>query len=688
MKCTAGGIRVLALAAVIVLIGLMAPQAVTAQTIPLPPNPPDLTASRPQNPCEPYPTCLWLPSDEPAPQPDPDAPPLPLQDDPGHHVHLGGIFSIDDSYGRDLHNYDLFANLPSLLDNPMPAIWLWLGNIGFAVGKYAVGFSVWFTEWAASTQVFDWIKAPARDLEDIWTTTVIGGLRLREIAMLITTCYLGLLFARGLTTRAWRETASTIAVNVLAVAIITHPVDFLIGDDGVLSLSRDLGADVSSIVMGQQPGGTGNPAAPIGQALIDNLLVTPWETLNYGTPISRVHGIAGACQYSVKKVLDDGPWSGKDDSTKARELDGCPGDYGKYNEVADGNRALGAWLYAVAMVLFVILTICLNAVQVLAPYLLLFEGLLLALALVAALVPSMQHQLTYRVSSIAATIARLLAGMVFLAVMTVLLRTLMLADLGPQLVRFAVIDLVVFSGFLFRKRLAVNLQRVRAQVNNRLQRLARPRGIPKSLPAPIVPPGPDRLARTLKAGTSAFTETFAPVGRLKERLVTAGRTGGRAGGAVLKYTAGAPVSWPETAQRAQTALTSKAGIAKAALARRAEAAKTYAAAYTSNLGTATGAIPAWHAATTALAAFGDRPAQQKTPKTTYLEAEVAAATPPPLCRTPEFTGNDLAAAAGDRRLVKPSALAAESPLPPGMLPSPAPWAQRLRDRLGNSGRKL
>ncbi len=637
------------------------------------------------DPCEPYPTCLWIPGNQPAPpKPDPDAPPLPLQDNPGHHVHLGGIFSIDDGYGRDLHNYDLFANLPSLLDNPMPAIWLWLGNIGFAVGKYAVGFSVWFTEWAASTQVFDWIKAPTGDLEGIWQTSVIGELKLREIALLTATCYLGLLFARGLTTRAWRETSSTIAVNVLAIAILTHPVDFLIGDDGVLSLSRDLGADVSSVIMGQQPGGTGNPAAPIGQAFIDNLLVTPWETLNYGTPISRVKGVEGACQYSVKKVLDDGPWSGKDDSTKARELDGCPADYGKYNEVADGDRTLGAWLYAIAMLLFAILVICLNTVQVLAPYLLLFEGLLLALALVAALVPSMQHQLAYRVSSIAATIARLLAGMVFLAVMTVLLRTLMLADLGLQLVRFAVIDLVVFSGFLFRKRLAANLQRVRAQASERLQRLARPGRAAKALPTPVVPAGPDRLARTVKAGTSAFTETFAPAGKLKERLVTAGRAGGRVGGNVVKYTAGAPVSWPQAAHRAQTALTAKASAAKGVLAGRAEAAKAYTAAYAGNLGAATGALPAWHAATTLLTAVGNRPAGQKHPAPTYLAAEIAAVTPPAAGSKPEFTGRDLAAAVGESgSRVKPPVLPVS--LPPATLPPPVPWSQRLRDRLGKAG---
>ncbi|RSD10291.1 hypothetical protein [Amycolatopsis eburnea] len=672
MRLSTGGTRALAIAGVVVLIGLLAPREADGQTVPLP-----------RNPCEPYPTCLWIPGNQtPPPKPDPEAPPLPLQDDPGHHVHLGGIFSIDDGYGRDLHNYDLFANLPGLLDNPMPAIWLWLGNIGFAVGKYAVGFSVWFTEWAASTQVFDWIKAPARSLEGIWQTSVIGELKLREIALLVATCYLGLLFARGLTSRAWRETASTIAVNVLAIAILTHPVDFLIGDDGVLSLSRDLGADVSSVIMGQDPGGTGNPAAPIGQAFIDSLLITPWETLNYGTPISRVKGVGGACQYSVKRVLDEGPWSGKDDSTQARELDGCPGDYGRYNEVADGDRALGAWLYAIAMLLFAILVICLNAVQVLAPYLLLFEGLLLALALVAALVPSLQHQLAYRISSIAATIARLLAGMIFLAVMTVLLRTLMVADLGPQLVRFAVIDLVVFSGFLFRKRLAANLQRVRGQLNSRLQRLGRPRRASKALPAPVVPAGPDRLARTVRAGTSAFAETLAPVGQLKDRLVAASRVGGQAGGKVLKYTVGAPVSWPQAAHRAQTALTAKAGVAKAALARRAETAKTYTAAYAGNLGAATGVVPAWHAATMVLGSLGDRSGRQKQEPSTYLAGELGRVTPPVAGRKPEFTGTNLGTAARGRGfLPKPSG---EPPLPPAMLPPATPWAQRLRDRLGNS----
>jgi len=44
--------------------------------------------------------------------------------------------------GRDLRNYDLFANLPWLVGNPMPAIWLWLANLGFAVGKYSLGISV------------------------------------------------------------------------------------------------------------------------------------------------------------------------------------------------------------------------------------------------------------------------------------------------------------------------------------------------------------------------------------------------------------------------------------------------------------------------------------------------------------------------------------------------------------------
>ncbi|WP_344861346.1 hypothetical protein [Amycolatopsis ultiminotia] len=632
--------------------------------------------------CEPYPYCVTNPDvvvPPPADKPVPPTalPPLPLVDQQGHAGHGNGLFSIDDGYGRDLHNYDLFANLPSLLSDPMPTIWLWLGNMGFAVGKYAVGFSVWFTEWSMSAGVVDWVKAPAESLEQVWQTSVIGDLHLRQIALLIAVCYLGFLFARGLTTRAWREMLSTIVINALAVSVVTHPIGFLLGDDGVLSLSRALGADVSAVVLGQRPGGTGNPAAPIGQALIDNLLVAPWELLNYGSPITGDRKADGACRYSVKKVLDDGPWSGKDDSTKARELDGCPDRYGKYNEVADADRAFGAWGYAIAMVLFAILTVCLNAIQVLAPYLLLFEGLLLALALVVAVVPAWQHQLAYRVSSIAATVAKVLTGMLFVAVMTVIVRSLMTADLGPPLVRFAVIDLVVFSGFLFRKRLAANVARVRSRVSAGMQRLGQPRTAPKSLPEPLVEPGPHRFSRTVKAGTDAFAESLAPVGELKNRLVTAGKAGGKAGSTALSYTIGAPVSWPRAAKRASTALTAKSSAAKAALAQRVAAARSYGARYASGLGTMSSATPTWHAVTTAAAALQARgTAGEKT----HLSNDVAAHVPARIAATPRFTGTDHAPPAGPRAGAAPEA----TPLPPGMLAPPASWSQRLRDRLNQN----
>jgi len=419
--------------------------------------------------------------------------------------------------------------------------------------------------------VFDWVKAPAQDLEQIWQTSIIGGLKLRQLALLIATCYLGLLFIRGRTTRAWRELVSTIAINVAAIAIITHPVDFLVGDGGVLSLSRDLGADVSAVIMGHQPGGTGNPAAPIGQAMIDNLLVAPWETLNYGTPITSNKDVSGPCQFAVKQVLDEGRGRAGTTAPRLESSTHVLTTTASTNETADVDRTLGAWEYAVAMLLFAILAICLDAVQILAPYLLLFEGLLLTLALVVAVVPSMQHQLTYRISSIAATIARLLASMFFIAVMTVLLRSIMLADLGPQLVRFAVIDLVVLSGFLFRKRLIANVQKVRSRVNNGLQRFGRPQVAPTALPMPIVEPGPNRLGRTIKAGTSAFTESLAPVQQVKDRMISVGKAGGK----VLSYTVGAPVSWPAAANRATTALTAKGNAAKLLLGQKAGAAKQY-----------------------------------------------------------------------------------------------------------------
>jgi hypothetical protein len=143
------------------------------------------------------------------------------------------------------------------------------------------------------------------------------------------------------------------------------------------------------------------------------------------------------------------------------------------------------------------------------------------------------------------------------------------------------------------------------------------------------------------------------------------------------------VSWPQAAHRAQTVLTARANAAKGNLARRAEAAKTYTAAYAGNLGTATGALPALHAAATVVSALGNRSGTQKQPAPTYLAAEVAKVTPQPAGRQPEFTGTDLAATARGRGS-RPQPPVLSTSLPPATLPPPTPWAQRLRDRLGGS----
>ena len=63
-------------------------------------------------------------------------------------------------------------------------------------------------ECAMSSDVVGWIRGPAQTLEQLWQAELIGRLRLREIMITASTLYLGVLFLRGRTTRAWRELAS------------------------------------------------------------------------------------------------------------------------------------------------------------------------------------------------------------------------------------------------------------------------------------------------------------------------------------------------------------------------------------------------------------------------------------------------------------------------------------------------
>lgn len=620
-----------------------------------------------------------------------------------YSTRMDGLFNIDDGYGRTLSNYDIFDRPPTF--DILPTVWKALANIGFWVGKISVGFTVWFTEWAMGGHVLGWIRGPAESLEQVWRTELLGTLRLREVALLVSSLYLGYLFLRGHTRRAWRELASTLVINILAVVVITHPVAFLLGDTtpgagtspidgGLLTLTRTVGADLSTAIMGRVP--SGNPAAGMTQAMIDSLLIAPWETLNYGEPISL--DPRNPCVSTAKQALSAGPHADSESEFPRQIFAGCNPDYADYNATMTADRVGGAWAYAVAMILFAILTISLMAIQVLAPYLLLFEGMLLTAALLAALVPRYQSQLTHRVASIAATLGMVIAGMLFVAIMTVLLRTIMVADLGPQLVRFAVIDLTVFGGFAFRKRLAGQIQKMKVGVHRSLQRAGR-RGRPiHPLPPQLkVPPGKTKLGALVAEHKGAFTQTLAPAGQLAARARTAGRTAGRVGATAAKYTLGGPVAWPLAAHAATTALTSKGKTLQGKLAQ----ARGYGRTYAANVGKAASKVTSGTGLRVARAEAGtadggirrsavsDR--GRPSPPINPIAARIAALTPPSGAAIP--TASSPAAVRTrprpDRNVDShplPPIPSPGSTLPPGMLPPPTTAANRLRERFARTGR--
>lgn len=624
---------------------------------------------------------------------------------------MDGLFNLADGHGRFLSQYDLFADTPSLINAVSPSIWLWLSNMSFGVGKFFLGGSVWFTEWTMSFELVGWLREPAMSLEEVWQTGVIGELHLRDLALIFAAAYLALVFMRGLTTRAWRETVSTLVVSVLAIAVVTHPVAFLVGEDGLLGLSQELGSDVVAVMMGQQPGGTGNPGAPLGQAMIDNLLVAPWESLNYGTVITDNDKLSNQCQASVKAILDKGPWDPQDSDDPRDDLDGCPERLENYNAESTVDRMLGAFLYMLSMVLFSVLTVCLMIIQVIAPFVLLFEGLLLTVALIAAIIPQFQSHLTFRIASIASTIGGLLAAMLFLALMTTLLRSLMMADVGPMIVRFAIVNITIFAGFFFRKRLVAGMQNVKTNISRSLQRTGRRGHRIKSLPKPIAPPGPGRVGRTVKEGTKAFKEAVAPAQQLKDRAISTSKVGARAGKKTMAYTVGAPVALPAAASRAKSKLTAKGSEYKKQLAGRVQSAKDYTATYGHNVATYTGAAAAHRVATNVAGRAqayawtsgryadpdngGEGARAHRIAQLTPTAIGTPAASPEPY-EAPETYqpaapfGPDDSEGDGEsgeprhRRPIPyphlPSRALDRGSLPPGMLPVSTPLVQRLRAR--------
>ena len=332
--------------------------------------------------------------------------------------------------------------------------WTWSGGI------VALRFATWAFDWVSEGRLTQVIHALPRLVADTLNTTLVHGLRLREVAMTTLAIATGWSIIRGRHAQA----AGNAAFAILAMAVCGL---ILANFDGYYSGAQDTRNKlVAAVLEGahqQTPGGSDTVA--LTSPLMDSVVHRPWQRLNFGREL------AGECEIAVgASTLHRAAGSG--DHYPRKQIKECDPDgplLDAFNRKPTMDRLFGgtAVLVGHLALAFLILSTALLALS----SELLLAGAFGFLPVVAAAVafPGGRRLAEGWVSMLLKGITGLAAGVLFLRLAVEVLNAVSAAnaDLG-MLDLFAVMVLVAIAAIKLRKALPEAASKISGNIGARL----------------------------------------------------------------------------------------------------------------------------------------------------------------------------------------------------------------------------
>lgn len=223
--------------------------------------------------------------------------------DPGSAVLLaqpGGVdggdgfgeHQVTDRYGIPVFEYEIAGRQGGGPDGTFDRLGLWLSDVLFSTGRLIVVALIWLLDFALDFGLADLMLAPVQQLIGVYETNFVGtisggGWGLVPLALMICVFWFGLAALRGRVGKGFGEIAMSFLLAVLLGAILANPGGLLIGDEGLVGRSRDIGVDVATTAV--QPPDTEPPPCvqriPVGgESLVDGCFV---DEFGDGAPPNR-----------------------------------------------------------------------------------------------------------------------------------------------------------------------------------------------------------------------------------------------------------------------------------------------------------------------------------------------------------------------------------------------------------------
>lgn len=438
---------------------------------------------------------------------------------PGGMAADGGVLgplNPADANGVTIDHYDITADNGGTLDFGRKVL-IFFTNAAFALNRWVVGLASWLVEWVLDFKITNYLLGPVIRLSQVLESHLIVGTGLGAFALTLAAAVCGLWVLRGRRSKGLTEFAVTLVIAAFAATYVTSPATAVFGPTGLLGKTRDLSLEVGSLVVTDgrtSTGGSERVTSEVRATFVDTFVRKPHQLINYGVLLDADPKRPHRCLPVYNDLVADGPWGGSSEPRDRMAV--CDQKLAEFNREPTWDR-LGAALLSVIAALFVGVLAILIALTLLASQLwLVLETIRLLFALVIGLVPGPgRRQLWKAIGGLAAAFAGVIATIVFLFLYVVLVRALLTAAGNQWLfVRFLLLDVAIFCGLAWYKKLLAGTRAVGARISTRLGGASAAAAPPSILPtyrqsrAELT-----RVANAIRAGARPLRRPARAAGR-------------------------------------------------------------------------------------------------------------------------------------------------------------------------------
>lgn len=417
------------------------------------------------------------------------------------------VFGIASTSGIGLGQYNLYLDpQTNAMGFSMNAFLCNVADLLWWFYRYLVGAVLWLTDQVVN---FAWLDLTRDALSAVAAPIqqLIANVGLVPCLFAFGAVTIAYLFMRGRNGAGIAEMASTAIVLALLGGVLAHPVETVVGPDGILRTAQQVGLEAAAAVRNQPAGATSLPSAQLADIFVD----LPTQLLSYGQQITP------DCQSAWREALQKGPYPNDPDNAIVRgAVTGCSDK----NVPSTGVAALGgvlvlnpslwALLFISGVLDVALLLLCAIGAR---------DAFKLVVALVRAVGPGdARHTLIHTLSSLGYVLVGIVTLLVGIAINTTVLLSVFQKATGPASAggrgwnpwaAFLVVDLIcLLSGLVFIAHVVKTRSAAKRLAENAHQALNRHR--PAKLPSPSIGQLAMHGASTMSSVTTARSlRTFA-----------------------------------------------------------------------------------------------------------------------------------------------------------------------------------